>query len=153
MDRFDYLQSHKDFSRLTRVPPVRKANENRSRRGPCLSFPREEPTLVAATAPSCGDGQEEDEGQGRLCWPQRAGKRGRSSPALAGCWAKELPASRAGLRLSSGWDLLGAEGFRFWRPVGVALGLGFPCYSFCLSLDLLFSGKQAPRLPIRSLSP
>lgn len=71
MDCFDYLQSHKDFSQLTWVPPVRKANENRSRRGPCVRFPREEPTLVAATAPSCGDGQEEDERQGRLCWPQR----------------------------------------------------------------------------------
>lgn len=88
-----------------------------------------------------------------LLAPERAAKRGGRSPALAGCWAKELPASRAGLRLGSGWDLLGAEGFRFWRPVGVALGLGFSCYSFCPSLDLLFSGKQAPRPPIRSLSP
>lgn len=36
---------------------------------------------------------------------------------------------------------------------GVTLDLCFPCDSFCLSLDLLFSGKQAPGAPSLSLSP
>lgn len=120
-DCFDYLQSHKDFSQLTWMPPVKEADENRNRRGPCLSFPREEPSLQAATAPSCGGGQEENTGRGdALLAPERTGKRGERFPRLG-----QLLGQRAGSAQPSflhSWPEAGFWAGIFWEPKDVGSG-------------------------------
>lgn len=158
-DCFDYLQSLKDFSQLTWMPPVKEADENRNRRGPCLSFPREEPSLQAATAPSCAGGQEENNrARGRSAGPRESREERGEAPQT---WAAAGPESWLSPALLHSWSEAGFWAGIFWEPkdagsggqLGVALDLCFPCYSFCLSLDLLFSGKQASGPLILSLSP
>lgn len=66
--------------------------------------------LVGATAPPCGDGQDEDD-DGRLCWPQREG---RGFLAEGTRWARGKaqptpPSSRVGLRQGSGLGPYGSQ--------------------------------------------
>lgn len=139
-----------------RMQQVRRVKK-RSRRGPRPILPGKSPTwrhpqflpaeMVRVKA-------RRQAGGGALLASENARERGQVPPASG-----HLPGQRAGSVhpwfLQSWFEahfwagpFPGYEGRRLWRPGGVQLlDLCFPCCSFCLSLDLLFSGKQAPGAP------
>lgn len=104
--------------------------------GHASAFLGNSPCFRQLRLPLCGDGQNEGKS---FHWPRGSSP---AHPSLLQSWVE------AGFWLGPFWDLKDAGS---GGQLGVALDLCVPCYPFCLSLDLLFSGKEAPGVP--SLSP
>lgn len=128
--------------------------------GHASAFPGKSPAWRPPRLPPAEVVRKKATGRGdALLAPERAGKRGERLPRLG-----QLLGQTAGSVQPSflhSWPEAGFCTGIFWEPkdagsggqLGVALHLCFPCSSFCLSLDLLFSGKQASGPLIRSLTP
>lgn len=125
MDCFDYLQSHKDFSQLTWVPPVWKANENRSRRGPCVRFPGEEPTLVAATLPPVEMVGKKTSARGGSAGPRESSEERGTLPSLGRLLGQRASCLQSWLEAGFWLGSSGSRRIQVLEASGCGFGFGF----------------------------